>query len=74
MNIDDASQIFIMKVFCFVLTSEEYTPRIKTVDANAWSYRQKTFFANFRSQRRLELRRIWMSAILCVSMVSIDFV
>lgn len=74
MDIGDASQIFIIKMFCFVLTSEESTPHIKIVDANTWSYRQKTFFAKFRSQRKLELRRIWMSAILYVYMVSIDFV
>jgi len=74
MDIGDASQIFIIKVFWFVLTSKEPTPRVKIVDANIWSYRQKTFFANFRSQRKLKLCRIWMSAMLCLYMVSTDLV
>ena len=71
---DDASQIFIIKVLFFMLTSKESGPHIKIVDANTWSYRQKTFFANFRSQRKPKLRRIWMSAMLYVYIVSIDFV
>lgn len=74
MDIDDASQTFIIKVFCFVLTPKESTPHIKIVDANTWSYRQKTFFANFRFQRKPKLRRIWMSAMPYGYVVSIDFV